>query len=191
MKWPRWLLGTKEDGAPYEVAGDWGLYRSLLTGYMDRFILRTPLGTLRLHHILSADEEPYPHDHPFSFTSLVLRGGYTHAYRRWRHPWDWKFYEGKRTRTPGLPWYAPEEIRQCRAGQWWSMGGEDVHRILRVMPNTWTLVVSGPKRKSWGFLVNEAIVPWRAYFGLQGATQNVDIVIGNGDILPDPSEPAP
>jgi len=29
--------------------------------------------------------------------------------------------------------------------------GEDFHRVGDVMPNTWTLVTTGPRKQEWGF----------------------------------------
>ena len=52
--------------------------RSDLIGgdYMRRWTLRTPIGMLRLHHILRGDDDREFHDHPFDFTSIILAGGY-------------------------------------------------------------------------------------------------------------------
>lgn len=39
-------------------------------------LFKTPWFALCLHWILKPDPEPYHHDHPVSFLSLILRGGY-------------------------------------------------------------------------------------------------------------------
>ena len=57
-------------------SGRWGLYAEHLGNYMRRWIARCPWFTLRLHNILQSDEGRDHHDHPFDFTSLILRGGY-------------------------------------------------------------------------------------------------------------------
>lgn len=54
----------------------WAAYAHHLGDYMHRWILRTPWGTLRLHHILRSDDDRHLHDHPFDFTSFLLTGGY-------------------------------------------------------------------------------------------------------------------
>lgn len=44
--------------------------------YMIRYIVfKTPLLSLYIHRFLKSDEE-VPHDHPFSFYSYVIKGGY-------------------------------------------------------------------------------------------------------------------
>lgn len=52
-------------------------YKSLV-GYMERRTL-VHIGRLhiRLHRISSADATPFLHSHPFSYVSVLLRGGYT------------------------------------------------------------------------------------------------------------------
>src|SRR6266853_6456811 len=53
-------------------------YRSdvIDTNYMRRWTIETPLGQIRLHHILRSDNDRHYHDHPFDFVSLILSGGY-------------------------------------------------------------------------------------------------------------------
>lgn len=51
------------------------------TEYMRRWIFSCPWFTIRLHHILDSDYG-LPHNHPWNFVSLVLKGGYTEALYR-------------------------------------------------------------------------------------------------------------
>lgn len=52
-------------------------YKSL-SGYLHRTtLLKVGRLHVRLHHIMSDDATPFMHTHPFSYVSLVLRGGYT------------------------------------------------------------------------------------------------------------------
>lgn len=107
----------------------WSLYAHHLGDYMHRWILRTPWGTLRLHHILRSDADRHLHDHPFDFTSFLLTGGYTEE-------------------TPGKG-----EMRQVK---WWPRfsvvrkKAEDLHKLILEKP-LWTFVISGPKTRAWGF----------------------------------------
>jgi hypothetical protein len=63
--------------------GRWALLSALDVGadgdpYLDRLrIVQTPLFGIYLHHIHRADREPFPHDHPWWFASLVLTGSYS------------------------------------------------------------------------------------------------------------------
>lgn len=80
-----------------------------------------------LHHLQRADADRREHNHPWTHgTTLVLRGGYCETrdgIRRYRLPGD-------------------------RAG----FSPTTYHRIVDVLPNTWTLFVAGPKHgRGWGF----------------------------------------
>jgi hypothetical protein len=44
--------------------------------YLVRRAINTPLGGIKLHHILRSDEDRDCHDHPWSFLSIILAGGY-------------------------------------------------------------------------------------------------------------------
>ena len=91
-----------------------------------------------LHWFHGADPQPDPHDHPVSFLSIVLRGGYV----------EWR---------PGNPRHRVRWFNFLRA--------TDVHRILEVEPGTVTLVFSGPKVREWGFWTPTGWVGWREYNG--------------------------
>jgi len=45
--------------------------------YMNRWILRTPWFSLRVHHILRSDNADALHDHPMTFYTFLATGGYT------------------------------------------------------------------------------------------------------------------
>jgi hypothetical protein len=111
----RWRLGGFE-------------YRSDLIGgdYMRRWTVTTPWFSLRLHHILRSDLDRHHHDHPFSFVSLILRGGYVE-------------------RSPGGP------PRVCRPGTVVVRRAEDLHSLTLLGESAWTLVAATPRRKRWGF----------------------------------------
>jgi hypothetical protein len=117
----------------------WSLYAHHLGDYMRRWILRTPWGSLRVHHILRSDDDRHLHDHPFDFTSLLLTGGYTEETpiadsvaisAEARKTLRWRIFYGRFS------------IVRRQA--------EQLHRLILSKP-VWTLVVAGPKRRSWGF----------------------------------------
>ncbi len=120
----------------------WKVYRHDIEDYMTRWVLQTPWGTIRLHRIRREDADPDPHDHPWSFVSLILWGGYREERPYWMSRW-------------------------LRRGQINRFRAASVHRIVEVLPNTWTLVVSGRKVRSWGFHTPDGVVPWREYLGLE------------------------
>lgn len=118
--------------------------------YLKRLrIIQTPFFGVYLHDILSPDSDRVPHSHPWSFVSLVLRGGYLeHVY------------------FPGGPVLGKSYglFRDRFRAHVFPSGGGQVHRIDAVLPKTKTLVVVGRRRDDWGFFVDGiGLVPWRTY----------------------------
>jgi hypothetical protein len=131
---PRWTLLAGED---IGRDGD---------PYLDRLrIVGTPLFSVYLHHIHRHDEEPDPHDHPWWFASLVLAGWYEET-----------VWPGKRDPA----------VRVIRFRARWSlrmMTRHSAHRVTGTSGSFWTLVLTWPKRSSWGFWPAGRLVPWRDY----------------------------
>lgn len=91
---------------------------------------------IRLHKLLSSDPGD-EHDHPWSFVSLILRGGYLET-------------------IEGAPkWHRPGSIVRHRA--------EDRHRLTLPPGGAWSLVFYGPKRRTWGFYTPDGWIPWYEY----------------------------
>jgi hypothetical protein len=89
--------------------------------------METPYGSLRLHHWLYGDDPRAFHDHGWDFWTLVLWGGYTDV-----SP------EGQERMTPGTLRFRPAEHRHT----------VDVDR-----GGCWSLVLTGPHMRPWGFWV--------------------------------------
>lgn len=122
--------------------------------YMRRlYLFSTPWGGLYLHNIRRPDDDDHMHDHPWSFVSFVLRGGYDEVVNA----------------TPA----APVGLRLVRRWRQWSLHrvrAEVAHRIKFVLPDTWSLILAGPRRRDWGFWVRGDLIPWRQY--LKGSRSN-------------------
>lgn len=132
--------------------GNWSLWRwydIVINGeqYLTRLTLvKTPWFSVKLHWIHKADPDRDLHDHPWNFTSFVLRGQYkelvcdkpdTRAL--------WLRAEAVRTANSRTP------IKE-RLIRWFNhKNTRSAHRITEVSPKLLTLVVTGPKTKSWGF----------------------------------------
>jgi hypothetical protein len=145
------------------------LRRRLTLSHHDRsFLERWGLvherfGGFYLHHIVDADPGFDVHDHPWSFVSIVLRGGYTEE-----HAADARTPERTLSRT----W---------RAGTLHRMPLNVAHRITAARPGTWTLVFRGPTRRVWGFYIvhpfdGHTWDPWTAY---DYAQRRANTVISN------------
>ncbi len=141
----------------------WAIYASHLTNpdgsfYMRRWIFRTPWGTLRVHNICSSDSGRDFHDHPFSFTSLILRGGYLEHVPGCRcgNKAPYQLWEGNH--APGTPpcrYYGPGSVVRRKA--------TDLHRLDLTNGSAWTFVLGGPYERKWGFKTPNGWVYHRDY----------------------------
>lgn len=97
-----------------------------------------------VHHFLPTQRDRDPHDHPRSFVTLVLLGGYDDI-----QPTG----TVDRVRAPAVRFRPAEHAHITVAGK----------------RGAWTLVVMGPKRRAWGFFRNGRWWPCKRYedeFGL-------------------------
>jgi hypothetical protein len=117
------------------------------TDYLVRLrIVQTPWFAVYLHDIHKDDGDRAPHNHPWSFLSVVLRGYYTE-----------KLYPAPVDRPHRY-------VRQThRAGSVHRMGRESAHRIVDAAPGLKTLILTGPRQSSWGFFVNGHHIDWADY----------------------------
>lgn len=115
-------------------------------------IVQTPWFALYLHFIFLPDEDRDPHDHPFSFRSLIVRGGYTESVWSVCHCLQ-----------------GPHLTNEHRSRRTWGLGSihktsRDVaHMITTLTPGTITLVWAGAKKQDWGFYPNGLFEPWQSY----------------------------
>lgn len=87
-----------------------------------------------LHRIDGPDPGKDPHDHPWPFVTLILRGGYSEVVADTRR--------------------AATSITTRRTWRRWSIHRMPLtvaHRIVAVEPGTISLVVRGRKSRRWGF----------------------------------------
>ena len=111
--------------------------------YMKRWyvIPRNPWLNVYLHKFLRDDDDRAVHDHPWWFLSLVLWG----RYWEWDHVnAEWPAY----TRGFGSIAFRRAE-----------------HRHIITLPDgpCWTLVITGPKKRVWGFWCPKGFVPWTEF----------------------------
>lgn len=135
----------------YKSGTIWCFWRWTFTdsGYITRLhMLKTPWFAICLHWINGPDPEPYLHDHPVSFLSLILRGGYTEK------------------RASGND---PITLRTHRWFNWVPGTSNNRHTIIAVLPNTLTLALMGPKTREWGFHDGGKWIFWKDYYTAQRA----------------------
>lgn len=113
--------------------------------YLTRWTLLSLFGfALRLHKIRRPDHDACLHDHPWTFFTLILAGGYVEEMES----------DGVRHcafRKPGSLLYRPATFR---------------HRITSLPGSRGfaiSLVLMCRKSRSWGFWTNQGFMPWRPF----------------------------
>lgn len=121
-------------------------------------LLWTPLFSIYLHNILKSDEDKHLHSHPWDYTSIILRGGYTEFLARRTNLYDilLSFL------FSSCPDPFQTEINTFKPFSMVRRKKEDYHKISLLSP-TWTLVWTGRRNESWGYLVNNEHVDHETY----------------------------
>ncbi len=119
--------------------------------YIVRWTLETPWFSIRLHHWLASDDLRHLHDHPWASVSLLLRGGYADVLdeeRSIENPWRYAPHHR-----------APAVVRRPATYR---------HAVLPDAGGAWTLLVTGPVVRRWGFWVHGRFVKANKYFLTHG-----------------------
>lgn len=112
------------------------LHRRPLTWLLQRFDV-----AVRVHHILQSDDDRAFHDHPWSYMTIVLRGGYFEVTPIYDAS---GIYKGV-----AREWVGAGSIRFRRAKSW--------HRLeIPEGRAAWTLFITFKKQQAWGFLEKPA-----------------------------------
>ena len=108
--------------------------------YLRRWrLVQTPWFGVYLHRMQRPDGDRYLHDHPWPFTSVILRGGYIESFV------DWETHDPARARARIF----------CKVGRPHRMAMGDFHAIRRLLRvPTWTLVLVGRRVRDWGYLTD-------------------------------------
>ena len=101
---------------------------------------------LYLHKFMRDDDDRALHDHPWWFVSILLRGSYV----EWRERFSV---------APGVlsTWIHASPRRFPSIA---FRSAETRHRVTLPAGPCWTLVLTGPKKRTWGFWCPKGFVPW-------------------------------
>jgi hypothetical protein len=119
--------------------------------YLKRWVIETPLFSIRLHHWLHSDDTRSFHDHPWNFYSFIFRGAYTDVspdpvLNLSNH------LEGKlvfdRLSAPAFTYRRANHKHYVRVDE----GG------------CWSILVTSPKIRRWGFWLRDKFVISYRYF---------------------------
>lgn len=106
--------------------------------YLIRWVFSTPFGSIRLHHWRASDDARNFHDHPWWFLTFVLRGGYTDV--------------------------SPTGEERCSAGKFRFRRALHRHTVRVDAGGCWTVLLTGPEHRFWGFWVGRKFKKANKYF---------------------------
>lgn len=133
------LIATYSGRPPEEVLMQDGLV------YLRRWHLRKDCtqGNIYLHNVVRNDPDSCCHDHPWDSSSIILTGVLSE---------DVLNDEGNMVQGST---YRPGDIVNRKA--------EDAHRLIIEEGPCWTLFMTGPVRRKWGFHTPDGWMPWREF----------------------------
>ena len=101
---------------------------------LDRFhLVESPEVSIRFHHLVTSDRDD-PHDHPWDYVSTILAGAYREI-----------------TEGGSEVYRAPVTLIRS---------AEHAHRLEVVTAPCWSLIVTGPARRRWGFHTEGGWIEW-------------------------------
>lgn len=143
-----------------------------------------------IHKIARSDDDPDPHDHPWNFLSLILKGGYvdqsyafttldgdpgamfTRRHRGTDTDFEWKTVDPLDKTGNITPWHHEVEgkrggytiMEPVPAGSIVYRPATHIHRVILAGDQpSWSLVFGGRTRRAWGFVKEGMWVFWRKY----------------------------
>jgi hypothetical protein len=150
----KWLLDLLESNDRKRIVMD----RVNNEPYLERYYLfikdrkRFPFNVF-LHKFLKSDPDDV-HDHPWSYATLILKGGY----------WEWipQFNSQGQKIAEIAKWRGPGHFRVSSATSY--------HRVeLDPSVECWTLFMPGPQTREWGFLTRQGWVQHEQYLDARAA----------------------
>jgi hypothetical protein len=100
------------------------------------------VGSVRVHRWLGPDDDRAYHDHPWWFITIVVKGGYT----------DISPGGGEHLRAPAIR-FRPALHR---------------HTVVPDKGGAWTVMITGPKTRAWGFWLNGKLIKANKWFASRG-----------------------
>lgn len=137
------------------IIGNLKLFEKVIIGPVNdplliRYVLwRLPVIGMYLHNMRRSDYDRANHNHPWSWVSLVLKGGY----------WEWhdQTLDGKNVKE----WRGPGSVL-VRPAQWRHRFELPITATLTPQPS-WTLVIVGRRCQKWGFFLPDGWCWWRKH----------------------------
>lgn len=134
--------------------------------YLRRWWLipRNPVFNIYVHQFLRSDDDRALHDHPWANLSILLRGAYIEhtiaaggiEQRRILHSGQW------RLRLSGRFAHRVELLQSHWPSRVVEDGFTRLVDVAKPIP-CWTLFITGPRYRSWGFHCSDGWVHWREF----------------------------
>lgn len=125
---------------------------------------REMLPSVRLHHIMRADQDRHLHDHPWNARTIILKGWYEEERYVDESPRGAVKREANAQKPAHLRFGYSTTSETRIAGYTGRLLFGQYHRITQVpRDGVWTLFITWRKRGSWGFDVDGHKVPWKQY----------------------------
>lgn len=121
-------------------------------------LIQTPWFGIYVHFIYREDLDRDPHDHPWTFFSFVLCGGYVEQH------WDDARLGGTGEGYLFRSWGKRRSMLRAGRSHYFPLSA--AHRITQVHGKTITLVLVGRKQRDWGFWTDTGWVNYRDYLKL-------------------------
>lgn len=125
-------------------------------------LFRIPQFGIFIHKFCRSDYDRALHDHPWTFVSVILHGGYS----------EYREEKDERGTYETLDWYGPGSILYRPA--------EYKHRVVIYKEPSWNLILVGRRRRKWGFWPNGQWCWWRKYNYQTGICEE-EILQADGD----------
>lgn len=124
--------------------------------YMKRWYIlpRNRLFNIYLHQFLRHDDDRALHDHPWCSLSIVLKGGYYDI-----TPGVDGTYQRRWYGTGSIIFRRPSSAHRVELSRFLPSRYSSVHR----QRPAWTLFITGPRVRDWGFLCPKGWVHWRDF----------------------------
>jgi len=110
--------------------------------YLRRWVVDFGWFSIRIHRWRSSDDDRAFHDHPWWFLTLMLKGRYVDV--------------------------SPDGRDQLRPGSIRLRPALHRHTVEVQRPGTWTILITGPTERRWGFWVNGKLIRRDKYFAVHG-----------------------
>lgn len=121
--------------------------------YLRRWVFNFgPAGSVRVHHWTASDDPRALHDHAWWFLTLVIKGGYTDA----------------TVNPPDEAWEKYVGMDHLHAGSVRYRSAYHAHSVIVDPGGCWTVMLTGPVSRDWGFWVDGTWMRMRKYFKLHG-----------------------